>query len=184
MQIVETPMHGVFLLRSEPIRDARGWLARLHCTDEMRQAGIGDFQLVQANWSHTNQRGAFRGLHYQEAPHAETKIVRCVRGRVLDLVVDLRRGSPTFLHSHSQELSEQDQSALLIPRGCAHGFQVLSEGADLLYLHDAAYNAEASRSVNVHSPVLGITLPLPVSEISDRDRTASQIGESFEGVTP
>jgi dTDP-4-dehydrorhamnose 3,5-epimerase len=182
MQITEAPIRGVFRLQTAPVADARGWFGRLYCADELREAGVPQFQLAQANWSHTRQRGAFRGLHYQEAPHAETKIVRCVRGTVVDMVVDLRSGSPTFLQVHYEELSDKATNALLIPKGCAHGFQVLSPGADLLYLHHTAYNAAAARAVNVKSPVLAIVLPLGVTEISERDRCAPVLPEGFEGI--
>jgi len=182
MQISEAPIQGVFRMRTEPVGDARGWFGRLYCAEEMRQAGMDDFQLQQANGSHTEKRGAFRGLHYQEAPHCETKIVRCVRGAVFDIVVDLRRGSSTFLKVHCEELSENAHNALFIPKGCAHGFQVLSEGADLLYLHDVAYVAAAARTINVASPVLRVALPLPMTDVSERDRTAPHVSQDFEGV--
>jgi dTDP-4-dehydrorhamnose 3,5-epimerase len=181
MQILETALAGVHRICSEPHTDARGWFSRLHCSRELQAAGIPAFELVQANWSHTYPRGAFRGLHFQEPPHLETKIVRCVRGAVLDIVVDLRADSPTFLQVHTEELADVD-TALLLPRGCAHGFQVLSEEADLLYLHDAAYEASAARSIHVDSPVLGIRLPLPIRSISDRDRNARRIDADFTGI--
>ena len=182
MHISEVALQGVWRLQTERISDERGWFGRLFCADELRQAGVGAFRLHQANWSHTEHRGAFRGLHYQAAPHTETKIVRCVRGRVFDIVVDLRRGSPTFLQVHCEELSEEAANAMFIPKGCAHGFQVLSQGADLLYLHDTAYDADAARSVHVESPALKIDLPLAVTDISKRDRDAPRISESFQGV--
>lgn len=183
MQIDELSLPGVFRIRSRPHTDPRGWFSRLHCSQEMQAAGVPAFELAQANWSHTVGRGAFRGLHYQEPPHLETKIVRCVRGAVLDIVVDLRRDSSAFLQVITEELSDVD-TALLLPRGCAHGFQVLSEEADLLYLHDTAYVADAARAVHVESPVLGIQLPLAITRISDRDRQAVRIDADFAGITP
>lgn len=182
MHIVETPIRGVFRLQTDPVVDSRGWFGRLHCSSEMQEAGMPEFKLSQANWSHTNTRGAFRGLHYQEPPHGETKIVRCVRGSILDLVVDLRKGSPTFLMVHYEELSEDNNTALHIPKGCAHGFQVLSPGADLLYLHDTPYEPAASRTIHVASSVLRITLPLPVTDTSERDQAAPHISGHFEGI--
>jgi dTDP-4-dehydrorhamnose 3,5-epimerase len=184
MMIQPTDIDGVFEFRTRPVADDRGWFGRIFCAAELAAAGIPTFTLVQANISHNERRGAFRGLHFQVPPHAECKIVRCIRGEILDLVVDLRAQSPTFLRHLAVELSAAAKNALYVPRGVAHGFQVLSPGADVLYLHDTPYDAGASRVIHVASPALGIELPLEIGDISAKDATAERIDASYAGLRP
>jgi len=110
-----------------------------------------------------------RGLHYQKPPHAEAKLVSCIRGEVWDLVLDLRHGSATFLHWHAQRLSADNACALLIPQGFAHGFQALTDDAELLYCHSAAYAPECEAGLNPSDPRLAIAWPLPIADLSPRD---------------
>src|SRR5262249_48876555 len=134
-----TELPGVSIVDSTPFKDHRGAFARLFCERELASI-IGERRIVQINHSRTATRGAVRGLHYQRPPDAEMKLVRCLKGRVWDVAVDLRRGSPTFLRWHAEELSAANGRMIAIPEGCAHGFQVLEPDSELLYLHTAFYN--------------------------------------------
>ena len=130
----------------------------------------GDRGIAQVNLSRTEAVGTIRGLHLQAEPHSEAKLVRCLRGRVWDVAVDLRTDSTTYGQSHALELSPDQGNALLIPEGCAHGFQVLEPGSELLYLHSGAWVPEAETGVRWDDPQLAIAWPLPVAGLSDRDR--------------
>ncbi len=176
-----TPIGGVHEVVAIPHEDARGRFARLFCTREL--AGIqGERAIVQVNHSLTRRKGALRGMHFQHPPHAEAKWVRCLRGRVFDVVVDLRRGSPTFLKWHAVELSARRQNALFVPEGCAHGFQTLEDDCELLYLHTAHYAPGHEGGVRWNDPRVGIAWPLPVAEISRRDEAHPLLGEDFLGI--
>jgi len=126
--------------------------------------------------------GAVRGMHYQNAPHAEMKIVRCLRGRVFDVAIDLRRGSPTFLRWTSCELAPASRRALLVPEGCAHGFQVLEPDSELLYLHTACYERSAEGGVRFDDPRVGIAWPLAPVDLSERDRSHPLLAPDFTGI--
>ncbi|MGT2489673.1 dTDP-4-dehydrorhamnose 3,5-epimerase family protein [Cupriavidus basilensis] len=138
--------------------------------------------MVQANHSRTCKVGALRGLHFQSPPHAEMKLVRCIRGRVWDVVLDLRAGSPTFLQWHGEELSAANARMLVIPEGCAHGFQVLEPESELLYLHTASYAPEAEGGVRYDDPAFGIRWPSPVAEVSARDVSHPILSTGFSGI--
>jgi dTDP-4-dehydrorhamnose 3,5-epimerase len=122
-------------------------------------------------------------MHYQHPPHAEMKLVRCVKGGVWDVAVDLRAGSPTFLQWHAEELTPQNARMLIVPEGCAHGFQALEPDSELLYLHTAFYTPEAEGGVAHDDPRLAISWPLPVVDLSTRDRAHPQIMPSFSGIS-
>lgn len=176
-----TPLAGLQCIQRQPLQDARGFLARLFCADALAAAGWPG-PVAQINHTHTAERGVVRGLHYQRPPAPEAKLVSCLRGAVWDVAVDLRAGSPTFLHWHAQELSARNHTALLIPAGFAHGFQVLEEGAELLYLHSAPYTPACEGALNVRDPRLAIAWPLPVQGLSARDAAHPLIGADFEGI--
>ncbi len=179
--VVDTPIGGVKLVQREPLGDERGFLTRLFCARELAQAGW-HAPVAQINQTLTRQRGTLRGMHYQNAPHAEMKLVSCLRGEVWDVAVDLRAGSPTFLHWHAQQLSATNHYALLIPEGCAHGFQSLSDDAELLYCHSMAYAPQSDAGLNPLDEALAIAWPLPVALLSERDARHPPIGARFEGV--
>ena len=179
--VLPTPLTGLTLLERQVIADARGFLSRLYCAEELRKAGI-DKPIAQINHTLTRTSGTVRGMHFQYPPHAEVKLVTCLKGEILDVAVDVRRDSPTFLSWHGEILSETNRRSLLIPEGFAHGFQALSENCELLYLHTAAYRAEAEGALNVADPRLKITWPLPIRELSDRDRAHPFVGADFPGV--
>jgi dTDP-4-dehydrorhamnose 3,5-epimerase len=181
MKMTATPLAGVYEVESTPVRDHRGSFARLFCTEALKEAHI-DRAIVQINHSLTRAVGAVRGLHYQRPPRAEAKWVRCLRGKVWDVALDLRRGSPTFLNWHAVELDSGRMNALLIPEGYAHGFQVLEPDSELLYLHTAPYTPALEGAVRWNDPRLAIKWPLPVSDVSDKDRNHPLLHETFEGI--
>ena len=181
LQSQETAIHGLHIIERHNRGDARGFFERMFCAETL--AALGWSQgVAQVNHSFTAKRGVVRGLHYQFSPYAESKLVSCFKGAVWDVVVDLRHGSPSFLHWVSLELSEQNSRSLLIPPGCAHGFQTLSENVDMFYCHSAAYVPESEAGLNVLDPRLQLNWPLPISQRSDRDLTFALLTEDFEGV--
>jgi dTDP-4-dehydrorhamnose 3,5-epimerase len=181
--ILDTPIPGVKRIQRHPIGDHRGYFERLFCAEELQPLLAGR-SIVQINHSLTVQRGAVRGLHFQHPPHAELKLVTCLRGAVWDVAVDLRAGSPTFLHWHAEELTPDQARMLVIPEGCAHGFQVLEPASELLYLHTAFYAPEAEGGLRYDDPRLAIAWPLPVTDLSPRDQKHPPIDAHFSGLRP
>jgi dTDP-4-dehydrorhamnose 3,5-epimerase len=181
MKIAATPIAGVMVVETAPFVDARGAFFRAFCAHELAPI-LGERRIVQINHSRTEALGAVRGMHFQRPPHAEMKLVRCLRGRVLDVAVDLRAGSPTFLRWHAEELSPANARLLVIPEGCAHGFQVLEEGSELLYLHTDFYAPAAEGGVPHDDPRVGVRWPLPVADLSERDRRHPSIDQHFSGI--
>jgi dTDP-4-dehydrorhamnose 3,5-epimerase len=178
MNITPLPLEGVFLLESTANVDERGWFSRLYCEETLKSAGI-DFSISQINASYNSHRGTLRGLHFQEHPHEEAKIVRCVRGGVFDVLVDIRPESPTFSKWHAVELSAENRISIYIPEGYAHGFQTLEDGCELLYLMNKPYHPGASNGLRFDEPSLGIPWPLPVAMISERDLAFGQLNHSI-----
>lgn len=182
MKLTETSIPGAWIAESNVHQDNRGAFSRLFCADE-EAAVVGDRKIVQINQSLTRAVGAVRGMHYQKPPQAEMKIVRCLRGRVLDVAVDLRKGSPTFLKWTAVELTPLSRQAFIIPEGCAHGFQVLEENSELLYLHTAFYTPAAEGAVRYDDPAIGIDWPLPPTDLSARDLGHAYLDQGFEGIS-
>jgi dTDP-4-dehydrorhamnose 3,5-epimerase len=178
---IPTSLPGLILVQRKVTEDHRGFLSRFYCADEFHEVGL-DKPVAQINHTLTRNKGAVRGLHFQYPPHAETKLVSCLQGEILDVAVDLRSDSPTFLHWHSVILSARNRKSLLIPERFAHGFQTLSEDCELIYLHTAAYQPEAEGALNVSDPKLGIAWPLAITEISERDRNHKLIEQDFQGI--
>jgi dTDP-4-dehydrorhamnose 3,5-epimerase len=176
-----TPLAGVVVVQRRRLEDRRGCLSRLYCAEEFRAAGVAK-PLAQINLTLTRRRGTVRGMHFQWPPHAETKLVTCVRGEVFDVAVDLRRNSTTFLTWHGEVLSAANQRSLLIPEGCAHGFQALTDECELVYLHTAAFDPSADAGVNASDPRLSIQWPLEIADMSDRDRNHPLVTDAFEGI--
>lgn len=178
---IATPLAGVMLVQRQRLEDDRGFLSRMYCRDEFAAAGV-EQSLAQINHTLTRHRGTVRGLHFQHPPHAETKLVSCMRGEVFDVAVDLRRGSPTLGRWHAEVLSAENARSLLIPEGMAHGFQALTDDCELVYLHTAAFEPAAEGVFNALDPRLGIAWPLSVAARSDRDRRAANVPADFPGV--
>lgn len=180
---IETPLSGLILLKRKRLADARGHLSRLFDAEGM--AGFGWLSgIAQVNETVTLHAGTVRGFHFQRPPAAEAKLVTCLRGRVLDVAIDIRRGSPTFLDHYAVELSGENLHSLLIPEGFAHGFQALTDDVQLLYAHSAPYRAEAEGGLNPLDPKLGVTWPLPVINLSARDQSHPLLDAGFEGIVP
>lgn len=180
-EVIDTPLEGLKIVVRQRIGDARGHLSRLFCAEELAPAGWRN-PVAQINHTYTAKQGTVRGMHFQHAPFAETKLVSCLRGTIWDVAVDLRAGSPTFLHWHAVTLSQENNQALLIPAGFAHGFQSLSPEVELLYCHSAPYVPRAESGLNPLDPSLAIEWPLPVSECSERDRNHPLLDGFFEGL--
>jgi dTDP-4-dehydrorhamnose 3,5-epimerase len=168
MILTETAIAGVVVVDPEPVRDQRGAFARLHCPEDFAAAGW-PFIPVQTSLSHNAKVGTLRGLHYQAAPYAETKLVRVTRGRAYDVVVDLRPASSTHRHWTAVELDASTPRALLIPEGIAHGFLTLEDNTDILYQIAPAYAPGHDRGVRWNDPAFGIDWPIPPAVISERD---------------
>ena len=179
--LIPTLIAGLWVAESSPRLDNRGTFSRFFCQETLGDA-LGGRQIIQINHSCTTQRGAVRGLHFQHAPHAEMKLVRCLRGKVWDVAVDLRLDSPTFLQWFATELTPANARMMIIPEGCAHGFQSLEPDSELLYLHTAAYSPMAEGGIHHADARLKIAWPLPVTDLSQRDRQLPYIESDFAGV--
>jgi len=169
MRFVALPISGAFRIELERREDHRGFFARTFCAGEFGAQGL-NATFVQQSVSFNARKGTLRGLHYQADPHAETKLVRCTAGAVFDVLVDLRRSSPTFGRWHAETLTADNHTTLYIPAGCAHGFQTLQDGSELLYDITPAYVAEAARGVAYDDAVIAIDWPLPHPILSEADR--------------
>ena len=180
-RFVPTQLDGLVVVERQRAEDARGFFSRFYCAEEFRAAGL-DQPIVQINHTLTRRTGAIRGLHLQHPPHAEDKVVSCLHGKVFDVAVDVRHGSPTFLKWHGEILSADNARSLLIPRGFAHGFQALESDCELVYLHSAAYAAGTEGALHVSDPRLGIDWPLAFADISQCDQSHPCISEDFTGI--
>lgn len=179
--IQSTPIDGLMVLRRKPIQDRRGSLVRMFCRDEL--AGLlNGRRIAQVNHTTTGRPGVVRGMHYQHPPHAEVKIVSCVRGSVYDVAVDLRKNSPSFLKWHGELLTEDNNAALFIPEGFAHGFQTLQADCELLYFHTQPYVREAEDGLNATDPCLGIEWKTEISERSPRDESHPLLSPAYRGI--
>jgi dTDP-4-dehydrorhamnose 3,5-epimerase len=180
--VTDLPLAGLKSIERQRLGDSRGFLSRLFCAEELVVAGW-HMPIAQINHTYTAQRGTVRGMHYQQAPHAEMKLVTCIQGEVWDVAVDLRAGSSTFLHWHAELLSADNQRAMLIPEGFAHGFQTLSDNVALLYCHTAPYTPAAEAALNAQDPRLAIQWPITITELSARDANHPLIDTQFIGVS-
>jgi dTDP-4-dehydrorhamnose 3,5-epimerase len=169
MHFAETPIKGAFLIDAQPMADERGSFTRLWCEREFVQHGLTT-AFVQANTSVSDRQGTLRGLHYQLAPHDEVKLVRCIRGSVYDVIVDVRPGSPTYLRWHGVELSARNARALYVPHGLAHGYLTLEDDSEVMYPVSGFYHPGSERGVRWDDPLFGIGWPAtPSLHISTKD---------------
>ena len=179
--IETTPIHGLTLLRREPVEDNRGSLDRVFDID-LATSLVPGFSVAQVNHTVTVGRGTVRGLHYQIPPLADAKILTCLRGRIFDVVVDLRRGSPTFLTWHGVELAGGDGVSVVVPTGLAHGYQLLDDSCELLYVHGERYHQSSEGGVHPEDPMLGVRWPEEISRMSDRDHNHSMLDSDWTGI--
>jgi dTDP-4-dehydrorhamnose 3,5-epimerase len=170
VRFVETPLPGAWVIELEELGDERGWFARTFDAEEFRARGL-NADVVQCNASFNARRDTLRGMHYQAEPHGESKLVRCVRGTIFDVAVDLRPDSPTYRDWHAVLLGADNRHAFYIPAGLAHGFQTLTDDCEVLYQMGNPYVPDAARGVRFDDPAFGIEWPKPAGEriVSERD---------------
>jgi len=181
VKLLTTEIEGLFIAQTNPLTDQRGSFSRLFCEQELAIA-IGERQILQVNQSKTKTPGVVRGMHFQYPPHAEMKLIRCLKGRVWDVTVDLRAGSQTFLHWHAEELSSENARMMIVPEGFAHGFQVLDPDSEMLYLHTAFYTPEKASGVPFDDPRLAIPWPLTIPDLSNNDKRHPPMSSDFSGI--
>lgn len=170
MIFIETDIQGAYLIDLEKREDQRGFFARTWAQEEFEQHGLVA-RVVQANLSFNHTRGTLRGMHFQSAPYAEAKLVRCVRGSLFDVIIDLRADSPTYKRWIGIELTAENRRALFVPEGFAHGFQTLTDNCEAIYQVSQFYTPGAEGGVRYNDPAFNIQWPLPVSVISEKDRS-------------
>ena len=180
-ELYELPLTGLIRVRRKRLGDQRGHLERLFCANELAEAGWTG-PIAQINHTVTAKIGTIRGIHYQHPPHAEKKLVMCLRGQVFDVAVDLRKGSPSFLKWHGEILSPDDANALLIPEGFAHGFQTLSDDVEMLYCHSEFYAPESEAGIRYDDPSVALQWPLEIKAVSKRDAAHPLVEKEFIGV--
>ena len=168
MRFEQTPLAGSYLVHLDPRVDARGTFARAFCAQEFAAHGL-ETSFVQANISSNARAGTVRGMHFQRAPHAEVKLVRCTRGAIYDVIVDMREGSKTYLGWFGAELSEENGRMMYVPKGFAHGYQALSDGATAFYMVSSFYAPDSEGGLRFDDPRLSIKWPRAISEFSDKD---------------
>lgn len=174
----ETPLKGAFTMDLKPIEDERGFFARSFCVKELAQAGVVPaFATAQQNVSFNKAKGILRGLHFQKAPYGEMKIVRCTRGAIWDVIVDLRPQSPTFLKWHAEELTAENHRAFFIPEGFAHGFLTLEDNTELFYQLSEYFVPTHYAGVRWDDPQIAIRWPFPPATISDKDRALPTVAQ-------
>lgn len=181
-ELKNTKIDGLVIIKRRDISDARGSLSRLFCGNELSALFLKK-EIKQINHSLTTKAGSIRGLHYQKPPSSEIKLITCVKGKVFDVAVDVRKNSPTFLCWHAEILSEENQKSFLIPEGFAHGYQTLEKNSELIYIHTASYDKSNEASLNVMDPRLAINWQLPITEISEKDKAQPMIASDFLGLT-
>jgi dTDP-4-dehydrorhamnose 3,5-epimerase len=181
MKFIKTPLDGAFLIEPEASADDRGSFSRIFCKTEFARVGHKK-EFVQINHSISRKKGTLRGMHYQLQPFAETKVVKCIKGAVFDVIVDIRKGSKTFLQWYGIELSEENKRMLYIPEGFAHGFQALKNSSELIYFDTNFYDRDSERGLKYDDPSIGIRWPMKVSSISDKDRSHDHLDKGFRGI--
>ena len=165
----ETKIPGVFVIEVERREDERGFFARQWCADEFTRVGL-DPRVAQINTARSATAGTLRGVHYQKAPHAEIKLVRCTRGAVFDVVVDLRVGNPTFCQWFGIELDDESGRMLYIPEGCGHGYLTMAMNTDLVYQTSVPYAPKSATGVRYNDPAFNIVWPGAIKVISTQDQ--------------
>lgn len=181
LTINKTPIESLYIIDTDAFIDHRGAFARWFCEGELKEI-IGNRHIKNVNFSRTTKKGSIRGMHFQKPPKAEMKMVRCIKGKILDVVVDIRKDSPTFLQHYAVELSAENMKLFVIPEGFAHGFQSLENDCEIMYLVTEFYSPENESGLRYSDPKLDINWPLNVTDISTKDENHSLVQNSFEGV--
>lgn len=180
MKFNRTPLDGAYTIELEKRGDDRGFFARFFCENEFEQAGL-ETRFVQINNSLSAKKGTLRGLHYQLPPAAEVKVVRCLRGALYDVIVDIRAGSSTFGKWFGAELSAENRTMMYVPRGFAHAFVTLTDDTEALYLVSSFYSPENERGIRYNDPAIGIEWPIEPTELSDKDVSWPDFNAEFHG---
>lgn len=180
MKFIPTSLNGVFIIEAQRLSDERGWFSRLFCKEELKT--IGSFNISQINQSFNSKKGTLRGMHYQNMPHAESKIVQCLQGCVQDVIVDLRKNSATFLKYFSVVLSGSDSKMVYIPKGCAHGFLAMEDNSMLLYFHDTPYTPGFEGGIKWDDPKVNVKWKFKPLFMSEKDLNREYLGETFSGI--
>ena len=181
MNIIKIPLQDAYIFEPVPFADHRGIFARIFCQRELNHI-VNNKNVVQINHSLTRQKGALRGMHFQYPPKSEIKMVKCLRGSVFDVMIDLRRDSSTFLKWHGEVLSAENMRMIFVPEGFAHGFQTMEENSELLYLHTEFYSPEHEGGVRYDDPAINISWPLTATDISVKDRGYPLLSKDFKGI--
>ena len=181
MEFTATHIEGLYIIGLKILEDDRGFFARTFCKKEFKQIGF-DKEFVQFNHSYNKFKGTIRGMHFQNVPYAETKLIRCIQGAVYDVAVDLREGSPTFLQHFGVELSAENMTGILIPEGFAHGFQTLEDNTALIYHHTEYYTSAADNGLCYNDPALQINWRLPAVYVSEKDKNYKPAYKNFKGI--
>lgn len=168
MKFIETPLKGAYVISLEKREDERGYFARFWDEKTFKEMGLNT-NITQVNISRTLNKGTLRGMHYQADPHGETKLIRCFRGKIYDVIIDMRKDSPTYKKWFGRELSQENPVLLYIPEGFAHGFVTLTDDVEVLYMVTAAYSAESERGVRYNDPEIAIEWPIEVTSVSLKD---------------
>lgn len=181
MNFEPTGLEGSYLINIFPAEDERGWFVRTFCKNEFAEIGHTK-EWVQMNHSFTNEAGTIRGMHFQQPPFSEIKLIRCIAGKVFDVIVDLRKNSATFLKWVGVELSEENKRMIYIPEGFAHGFQTLTDDCQLIYNHSEFYKPGVEGGIMYDDKMIGISWSLPAKNVSERDCNHPLLDKNFEGL--
>lgn len=181
IEICKTTIEDLLIINSKSIQDDRGLFIRFFCKKELHKICQNN-EILQINFSKTIKKGTIRGMHFQFPPKSEIKMVRCIKGSVYDVAIDLRKNSKTFLKWHGEILTPENLNMIFIPKGFAHGFQTLEENSELLYLHTEYYNPNFEGGIKYNDPKININWPLEVTQISDKDNKYKYINNNFMGL--
>jgi len=181
LNIINTNFLGLHIVEPNRMKDERGYFQRLFCSNEFAKINL-DKPIVNINHSMTQKKGTIRGMHFQYQPYAEIKIVKCIKGAIFDVAIDIRQGSPTFMQSYSIELSDKNNLMLVIPEGFAHGFQSLEENSEIIYFVTNHYSKENESGLNPFDPRLNINWPLECNFISQKDKNSKLLPNDFQGI--
>ena len=181
MKFKTTSLKDLYTIKLEPFTDNRGSFTRLFCKNDLKDIGYNE-EIVNLNNSFTLKKGSIRGLHFQYPPKTETKIVKCIKGEIFDVAVDIRRDSPTFLKWHGEFLSDDNLMMMYIPKGFAHGYQTIEDNTEVIYLVTESYSPENEGGLRFNDPLINISWPVEPTDMSDKDKHQKLIDKNFKGI--
>ncbi|MFX1311067.1 MAG: dTDP-4-dehydrorhamnose 3,5-epimerase [Promethearchaeota archaeon] len=180
-EFLETKIKDVYVIVPKPFKDHRGMFSRAFCKNEFKEIGHNK-EIVNINHSATKIKGSIRGMHFQYPPKAEIKIIKCIKGSIFDIAIDLRKDSPTFLNYHSEILSADNMKMLYVPEGFAHGFQSLEDDIEMIYYTTEFYNPEYEGGVKYNDPKIKVEWLLEITDLSEKDKNLSLLSDDFKGI--